>query len=140
MIMSNNSIRLNKKKGYLHAIAFIYTPKGQLILNGDIDAIQAYMIDNNYPICYGWLRITPNKEMRVRLFGVDSDRYYIDRINRPSLRHEPFEKEFYKNINKRANFAFRSRSFYAKDACIIKTWRRLPKTYINFDKIIALKG
>jgi len=134
-------INLQRDRGRYFAMAFIYTKEGTKLLTGDIWNIDKYCKEH-FGLCHGML-VIPNRMSwldgkkyikRWRLFGenirssIFLTDFDMDRLNSPNGSGKYWRE---KGI-KRPCWAL-----YQKGGNIIRTWRRLPKKYINWDNLIA---
>ncbi len=140
-------INLARERGCWFGIAFIYTPNGVKMLTGDWGAINGYCREH-FGICHGVIlapnelnrlfnkyqpeltRTCPDYDKEVRLFGTEwEQRIDLMWISKP--------RDMHKYGLKRPCFALiKDRWSFGKDAKVIRTWRRLPKKNINFEKLI----
>ena len=132
-------INLERKRGYIFCLAFIYTPEGTKLLTGDHDAIDKYCREH-YGLCHG-MRVCTKYGQTFKswwLFGKSEN--YSNEDSRITLTHldskilNGYTGAFWKERGiKRSCWALYSRGCKER---VIRTWRRLPKHYIDFKKLM----
>jgi len=128
-------INLERKRGSFFCMAFVYAPQGTVLLTGDHDSIDEYCAEH-FGIVHG-IRIVKNMYGQTFkdwfLFGKEQG-IYLTHVSMDRLQSDGFGYgNLYKNMGiKRPCFALHMKG----RSKVIRTWRRLPKKYINFDALI----
>lgn len=138
-------INLERKRGNFFAMAFIYTTNGTRLLTGDVHSIDSYC-GEHFGICHGML-VVPGRDLwfnkptkpikRWRLFGnkVGSDTW-LTHFSMDQLNDSYGTAAYWRQQGiKRPCWVL-----YKQGGTVIRTWRRLPKKYINWEKLIDSAG
>lgn len=135
-------INLERRQGYPFVMVFLYTPNGVRLLTGDLGRINKYC-KMNFPTCHGMTIFhrqvrgislaTTSKDKSWRLFRSNAyslssrDRVMLVRpANQADMKFFGLSRQCYALVHGNTYSGFEP----------IRTWRRLPKKYINWDKII----
>jgi len=131
-------INLERKTGFFFCIAFVYTSKGTKMLTGDRASIDEYCA-KHFGTVHG-IRIVKNKYGDIFkdwfLFG-KNEGVYLTYVDMQRLQSDGYGYgNIYKNMGvKRPCFVLHMKGYNK----MLRTWRRLPKKYINWEKLIVKK-
>jgi hypothetical protein len=133
-------INLKRETGRPFSMAFVYTKQGTKLLTGDWATIDQYC-QEHFGICHA-LMITQSKYSMFgvkhwRLLGVNANEHtYLLFISERDLQGYCGHNIWREMGIRRPCFVLHSRD----QKNIIRTWRQLPKKYIDFKTLIKTKA
>jgi hypothetical protein len=136
-------INLPRETGYKFFMAFVFTKQGTQLLTGDYNYIDRYCAEH-FGICHGVMMSLNDRAWLSgkkynsywRLFGRKfynyANDFFLTDFDMHSLNSSYTSAYWREKGIKRPCWAL-----YKKGGDIIRTWRRLPKEYVNWGKLIA---